>query len=358
LSSNEEQMNRICAEFEKTGNFSGTCLVKREDSVLSAYACGLAHKGFNAPNTMNTLFNTASVGKVFTAVSVLLLIERGEFIFSDRITELVDLKGTEIPDDVTVEHLLTHSSGIADDADEEDGEDYSALFVDRPNYSIRNTVDFLPQFAYKKPRFKAGTGIRYNNCAFVLLGLAVEKYSGRDYRSFVAENILGPCRLENTAFCSIDEVSVNTAEGYIAITGGDGHFMGWKKSIYLFPPIGTPDGGIYSTAPDLDKFMRSLVNRSLLSDKYSELIMRPHSEFTWNKKCGRDRRLCVRPGYALEFAEDDGKPRLIFKEGSFPGFVTIMSYYPEIGTTVNILSNHDFHIWELHRRLEAVIMNS
>jgi CubicO group peptidase (beta-lactamase class C family) len=66
------------------------------------------------------------------------------------------LKGTTIPTDVSIYNLLTHTSGITDDADEEAEENYSDLFIDKPNYSIRNTSDFLPQFAYKRPLFKAG----------------------------------------------------------------------------------------------------------------------------------------------------------------------------------------------------------
>jgi CubicO group peptidase (beta-lactamase class C family) len=95
-----------------------------------------------------------------------MLIEKGLLHFEDKITDIIDLKGTEISSDVTIYNLLTHTSGIADDADEEAGEDYADLFINKPNYSIRNTADFLPQFAYKKSLFKAGTDVRYNNCAF------------------------------------------------------------------------------------------------------------------------------------------------------------------------------------------------
>ena len=109
---------------------------------------GFAHRGFGIPNNIHTMFDTASVTKVFTATAVLLLIEKGLLHFDDRITDIIDLADTAIPTDVTIYHLLTHTSGIADDADEEAGEKYSDLFISKPNYSIRNTNDFLPQFAY------------------------------------------------------------------------------------------------------------------------------------------------------------------------------------------------------------------
>jgi len=124
---------------------------------------------------MQTKFDTASITKLFTAVAIVQLIDNGAIRLDDQITELLDLSGTAIPDDVTISHLLTHTSGIADDADEEEGESYEDLFKNKPNYSIRNCIDFLPQFAYKKPKFKAGTKVSYNNCAFVLLVLATRK---------------------------------------------------------------------------------------------------------------------------------------------------------------------------------------
>ena len=258
----DTDLKRICDDFVKNHYFSGTCLIKQDNNILLEYACGMAHKGFQIPNNIDTKFNTASITKVFTAVAVLQMIEQGTFSLTDKITDLVDLSGTKIPNDVTVEHLLTHSSGIANDVD--DDESYNTYFLDLPNYSIRNTADFLPYFAYKNPLFKAGTAAKYNDCAFVLLGLAIEKYSGDDYRTFVREHIIEPLQLKNTAFCAIDEVNENTAEGYFRIRDEDGKFVKWRKNIYSYPPIGTPDGGIYSSVGDLIDFMKSFRKGTLL----------------------------------------------------------------------------------------------
>gem|GEM_PF-6351204 len=142
----DTDLKRICDDFVKNHYFSGTCLIKQDNNILLEYACGMAHKGFQIPNNIDTKFNTASITKVFTAVAVLQMIEQGTFSLTDKITDLVDLSGTKIPNDVTVEHLLTHSSGIANDVD--DDESYNTYFLDLPNYSIRNTADFLPYFLY------------------------------------------------------------------------------------------------------------------------------------------------------------------------------------------------------------------
>ena len=163
---------RLRAVYQTYKNdFSGVCLVTQGSATLLSEANGLANRDFNVANSINTRFDTASVTKVFTSTAILQLVEQGKLKLDDKIHNIVNLKGTAIPEDIRIEHLLNHTSEIADDADEEAGEDYSTLFIDKPNYSIRNCVDFLPQFAYKPPIFKAGTNVRYNNCAFILLGM-------------------------------------------------------------------------------------------------------------------------------------------------------------------------------------------
>ncbi|WP_100489104.1 serine hydrolase domain-containing protein [Sporolactobacillus pectinivorans] len=347
---------QIADEFYQNHDFSGTCLVKKGDTVLFSCAHGFAHRGFQIPNRLDTKFDTASVTKLFTATAILLLVENGKLKLDARITDIINLEGTEIPSDVTIEHSLTHTSGIADDADEEAGENYSDLFVDKPNYSIRKTVDLLPQFVHKKPLFKAGTGVRYNNCAFVLLGLAIEKLAGTDYRTFVMENIVKPCGLNNTRFCAMDEVSENAVEGYTTCEDADGHLTGWKKNIYSYPPIGTPDRGIYSTVEDLDKFLRYLKAGNHLSKPYGTLLFQPHCLFTRPfTKWKPVPYATIRTGYGFKFVEFDQKIFCVRKDGMNDGVAAMLSYYPETDASIVILSNQDCNIWEMHRRMQTVL---
>ncbi len=334
--------------------FSGTCLIKNSSEIIFFAASGLANRDYNIPNTINTMCDTASVTKTFTAAAILLLAEEGRIKLNDRITEIIDLTGTKIPSDVTVEHLLSHTSGIADDADEEAGEDYSALFIEKPNYSIRECKDFLPQFACKEPNFKAGTNVRYNNCAFVLLGLALEKLTGRDYRSFVTERIFKPCGMNHTAFYAKDELCPGAAEGYFAIRDEKGELIKWKKNIYSYPPIGTPDGGAYTTVGDLDLFMRAIQKGTLLSQELSKAFLQPHCEFTREASCGCTWRM----GYAFEFLERDGRIVCIYKEGVNAGVDAMFSYYPEWDISLNLLSNQEGGLWKMHEEMRQVLLES
>jgi len=333
--------------------FSGTILIADSSGIAYTDASGYANCDFCVPNRIDTRFDTASVTKVFTAVATLQLVEKGIINFDTRITDIIDLAGTKIPSDVTIEHLLTHTSGIADDADEEAGEDYAALFINKPNYSIRECNDFLPQFAYKEPMFKAGTNVRYNNCAFILLGLAIEKTNGVSYRKYVTDNIFKRCRMERTCFQSKDDICPDTAEGYYPIYDDKGDFVKWKKNIYAYPPIGTADSGAYTTVTDLYKFWTSIQNDILLTHEYSNMMKLPHCDFIKANRHGTQYF-----GYAIELIESEGKLFCIYKDGVNSGVAALMSYYPELDIYLNILSNQDGSIWKLNREIRTAIMDA
>lgn len=326
-------------------------MIKKGDKIAFAEAYGWAHRGFKVPNHIDTMFDTASITKLFTATAILQLVDQGKLSLHDRIADIIDLTGTRIPGDVTLTHLLTHTSGIADDADEELGESYEALFVTKPNYSIRNCADFIPQFAYKEPKFKAGTQVSYNNCAFVLLGLAIEQVTSGKYRDFVEKHIFEPCQMSNTAFYAKDDADAPIAEGYDAIRT-DGHKVVWRKNIYAFPPIGTADGGAFTTVGDLDLFMRALTQGKLLSAKLTAEIMKPHTNMEQTYSWGK-----VVNGYGFHFTYDlQGKLIRMYKEGSNAGVAAMLAYYPEIDATNIILANQSCDVWELHREAEKMLL--
>lgn len=315
-------------------------LIKQENNTLFELTTGYAHKGYAIKNHMYTRFDTASITKLFTAAGIVLLESEGKLKFTDNIHDIVDLSGTEIPTDVEIRHLLTHTSGIADDADEENGEDYSALFINFPNYAIRDNKDFMKNFAYKIPNFKAGTALRYNNCAFVLLGLVIEKLTGIGYREFITENIFKAFGMEETCFHAMDFIATDIAEGYYLSD------KEWRKNIYSYPPIGTGDSGAYSTVYDLDKFIRTLK----VSPIYSKLLT-PQVEL--KRPRGND---FIRYGYAFEFTLRDGEIISIYKEGCNAGVCNIIAYYPKPDITFTILGNQDCNVWRLHDEVQEILL--
>jgi hypothetical protein len=155
----------------------------------------------------------------------------------------------------------------------------------------------------------------------------------------------------------MDEVNDNTAEGYKSVYDNDGRRVGFKKNIYCYPPIGTPDGGAYTTVEDLDIFLRAIKNNIILSESYSKMLLTPHCEFTKPSSWNEVSSVKVRTGYAFEFLEIDNETFCIFKEGANDGVSAMFSYYPEADITISILSNHNSNVWAMHREMQTEIYN-
>lgn len=350
-------MESICEEYAANNNFSGVCMLTLCGEPIFAKAWGFANRSFKVPNQVHTRFDTASITKLFTASAILQLAEGEKLKLTDRITDIINLSGTEIPTDVTIEQLLNHTSGIADDADEEAGEDYSALFVSSPNYGFRECRDFLKNFAYKKPNFKAGTNVRYCNCSYILLGLAIEQITGRNYRDYVACNVFKKAGMNRSGFFSMDEINGNVAEGYKSIKDRNGKITGYRKNIYSYPPTGTPDGGAYTTAGDLNKFLRALKSNILFNKTFTEMMMRPHCRFSQSAERYAIPGLYKKNGYAFEFllSEDIPEPFCIYKDGQNDGVSARLSYYPQKDISLVILSNQDCNVPAMTRAVQQEI---
>lgn len=353
----KKSIENICNENAANHNFSGVCMLNVNGETIFAKAYGYANRAFKVLNHIDTKFDTASITKLFTAAAILQLMEQDKLKLEDKVTEIIDLSGTEIPTDVTIEHLLNHTSGIADDADEEAGEDYSALFIESPNYALRECRDFLKNFAYKKPNFKAGTNVRYCNCSYILLGLVLEKITGQNFRDYFTSNIFEKADMSNTGFFSMDGINGNTAEGYKSIEDANGKIVGYKKNIYCYPPQGTPDGGVYTTAEDINKFLSAIKNNVLLNKKYSNIFLQPHSDFTNSEDWYEIPGLYKKNGYAFEcfMLKNKETPFCIYKDGQNDGVSAKFSYYPEKDISLVLLANQDCDVWSMTKSIQLEI---
>lgn len=126
------------------GNFRGNVYIVQGNSILCENVTGYADLVNEVPNVLETKFASASAGKVFVAVAILQLIERGKIKFEDTLGTLLDIDLYCIDKDVTVEQLLNHTYGVPDYFDESVMEEYEELWVDYPNYKIRHNSDLLP----------------------------------------------------------------------------------------------------------------------------------------------------------------------------------------------------------------------
>ncbi len=262
----------------RAGEFSGAILIRRGRTDLFRRAYGYASRTWNLKNTPSTRFRIASVGKLMTAAVIMQLIEAGKVSLSTRIVKLLGLTETSIPPEVTVYHLLTMTSGIADWINEE-AEDFEALWArfrhDHPLYLLRQSADYLPIFSQLEPYGPIGEKFRYSNAGFILLGLAIEKVTGVPYFDYVRRNIFQPARMSDTDFLDLDDVAPNVADGYVLATDAGGTSGGWRKNIYTTTAGGAADGGETSTLDDLARFLRALRGGKLCAKELVSEMLTP-----------------------------------------------------------------------------------
>jgi CubicO group peptidase (beta-lactamase class C family) len=331
-------------------SFSGVVRVDGPGGPWFAQAYGLASPTWGVPCTLHTRFDTASITKLFTAVATLQQIEAGAFALDTSVTEYLGLSGTQISPDVTPYHLLTHTSGIGDDADEEAGERYEDLWVDTPNYAVTETEQMLPNFVNRAPNFAPGEGCRYCNGSYILLGLMVERATGRSYRDYVTERVFAAAGMTRAGFFRMDVVEADVAEGVNPILDTEGNVTGWRRNIYSYPPIGSPDGGAHVTADDLMRFFAALRNGRLLGPESVEAITTPKVRHS-DRPPGEHLM-----GFGFEFETDaSGNVRSMWKEGINVGVSGALAYYPSRELTVVVLSNMEEGAWEPLRIIDRLV---
>jgi CubicO group peptidase (beta-lactamase class C family) len=332
--------------------FSGVVLIRRDETTVFSGAYGWATRRWAVPVSSTTRFDTASITKLFTAVAALQLVGEGRLGLDVPIVEVVDLSGTTISPAVTLRHLLTHTSGIADDADEEAGEDYEALWAEKPCYSVIETRDWLPQLAYKPARFDPGVGCRYCNVGYILVGLAIEAVTGTSYRDYVGNAVFGRAEMSASGFFDRREAVPDVAEGWDPVLDSTGNRTGWTQNIFSYPPIGCPDSGALVSADDLVRFAQAVRAGRLLSAELTEQFLTPqvlhHERDDW----------AVWYGFGLEFViGENGTVRNTYKDGANAGASGIVRYYPADDLDVVVLSNSADGAWppidEIHRLIQA-----
>jgi CubicO group peptidase (beta-lactamase class C family) len=347
-----ETLNQYFKDLEEKDEFSGVVLITRGDTELYSGAFGYASRTWKIRNSLDVRFDTASITKLFTTAAIIQLIDQELLSFETSVIEYLGLEGTTISDEVNVFHLLTHTSGIGDDCEEEDGEVYEDLWKTKPNYSIRNTEDFLPQFVHKEPNFPPGQGCRYCNCSFVLLGLMIEKATGMSYRDYVRKHIFEKAKMPRSDFFDMGQVTENVAEGSDPIRNEDGIITGWKRNIYSYPPIGSPDSGAHVTARDLDRFLRALQSGQLLSQELTKALFSPHVDYK-----EKDDWL-MKYGYCFWFyVEKNGNVICLQKEGINAGVSGVIRYFPELDINVVILSNMEEGVWEPVWKIHELVVD-
>ncbi|MBH0229775.1 serine hydrolase domain-containing protein [Halobacillus yeomjeoni] len=326
----------VSSTIENEG-FSGSIVVKVGSETRLAQANGDADRANGRRNGIETRFGIASGSKLFTAVAIAKLVEEGSLSFE---TPIKDIFGDEFPNfhkDLTVHHLLTHTSGIPDYFDEAVMDNYEDLWKEIPMYQIRKTEDFFPLFKDKAMMFHPGEKFHYNNAGYIMLGYIVEKLSGMSIQQFIQEQIFIPAGMMDSGYFRLDQLPERCAWGHIQLDDGR-----WKTNMYSVPVIGGADGGAFVTGPDMVKFWEAFMENALFSEEVTGQMLNPFVSV----KEG------VQYGYGIWINSKDNKVSKYHVMGYDPGVSFHSAYYPETNGIAVILSNQCSGAFSITKAIE------
>ena len=338
-------VNRLAA----ADAFSGTLLIAKDGRPIFRTVHGLASKAYQVPNRLDTKFSIASVGKMFTAVSIAQLEEQGKLSYTDPIGKyLTDYPNQEVARKVTIHHLLTHSSGL--------GDTYSAKYICRKGI-LKQVKDWLPLFIDdpKPLAFEPGTRWQYSNQGFILLGAIIEKVSGENFFNYIQKHIFDPAGMVNTGYYEGDRDTPNMAMGYTNFEdlGEDNYqfHLGERRNVSLYNGArGGPTGGASSTLDDLLRFQLALRDNKLISAKSLELLT---STKILARKYDANQTYW---GYGFELELVNGQ-RVIGHGGGDLGVSSGIRWYPDSGDySFVVLSNYDRGGILVNYKLEEMIV--
>ncbi|MEJ6952413.1 serine hydrolase domain-containing protein [Natronospora cellulosivora (SeqCode)] len=327
-------------DFIKEQEFSGVVRIEEDGRVIFNEAYGYADRNNLIVNRTDTKFGIASGCKLFTAIAILQLVEKGALYLETYLDDCLDFSFPNFDSEIKVCHLLNHSSGIPDYFDEELMDDFSVLWESTPMYKIRNLEDFLPMFREGQMDFKPGERFKYNNAGFIVLGLIVEAVSGMNFRDFVQKNIFEACDMSNSGYYALDKSPGNTAYGYEKDESGE-----WKTNIYSIPVIGGSDGGAFTTTEDLAKLWKALLSYELLSEELTVEMLKDQIQVEDD---------CYY-GLGIWLIKKDNKTIQYYICGEDPGVTMISSVFPEKNVTFSILANSEYGTWDISGKIEELM---
>jgi CubicO group peptidase (beta-lactamase class C family) len=329
----EGSVDRVAAE---TG-FSGVVRVDRADDVQLAKAYGLAHRGCHIANAVDTRFAIASGTKGLTALTVVSLIEEGRLEPATTARSVLGKDLPQIDDEVTVEQLLAHRSGIGDYVDEEAGHAVTDYVLPVPVHELATTEQYLRVLGGHPSKFAPDERFSYSNSGYVVLALLAERASGTPFHELVQQRVCGPAGMHDTEFLRSDELPGGAALGYLAVDG-------LRTNVLHLPVRGSGDGGIYSTAADIRAMWTALFGGEIVSPDWVAAMLRPRSDVPSESM-----------RYGLGFWLHQSRDVAIL-EGSDAG-VSFRAVHDRAGRFAHtVLSNTTSGAWPITRRLDEVLM--
>lgn len=302
------RMEQVIQSYVHPGQFMGSVLVARDGNILLSKGYGDADVEWEIPNAPTTKFRIGSMTKQFTATSILLLEERGKLKVEDPVKKYMP-DAPAAWDKVTIQSLLTHTSGIPS-------------FTSFPDYHATEAIPTTPEqlvarFRDKPLEFQPGEKWEYSNSGYVLLGYLIEKISGQSYKDFLEENIFKPVGMRDSGYDSNQAIVPRRASGYSPGAKGP------ANAGYIDMTIPFSAGALYSTTEDLLRWETALFGGNVLSAaSLTKMTTAFKSDY----------------GFGLMIHTVNGRKE-VEHGGGFEGFNTEMQYFPEEKLAIIVLGN-------------------
>lgn len=301
--------------------YSGAILVAKGDEILLNKGYGMANYEENIHNEPYSVFAIGSLSKSFTAAAIMQLQEKQLLNVDDPISKYID--GHERGDDITIHHLLTHTSGLI----------RSGLMYGLNGVSLKENIEYINRASLL---FEPGEDYSYSNAGYNILAAIIEKVSGKSYNDYIRDNIFIPLEM-NTSRCGIDDsYGDNQSIGYRILTGDP-----MKLPMFNFSKL-LGSGNIYSTVEDLYKFDRALYSDKLLSKESLDNMFKSYSDSNY--------------GYGWGVAERFGHKE-VSHNGHIDGYYSSILRYPDDDYVLIFLTNNSDYtaLYEVSETMAAIV---
>lgn len=323
------RLNNYLQSAHHAYRFNGVALVVHKNNVILNKGYGFSDMNSQMPNTPDTRFPILSITKTFTATIILRLQDEKKLSVDDKLTKYFPdyPEGSKI----TIHHLLTHSSGIYNYSNDV-GEEDSAIV----NYPV-SKERVLSHFRDKPLNFPPGKYYSYNNSGFFLLGLIIEKVTGKPYETVVREYIFTPLGMTQSGFDFNGLPKTIKAQGY--------QFWDSEKAIpykHFDSTFAYATGAIYSTTNDMLKWSRAITDGEILTPKTWKLAFGPKIQ---------------NYGYGWQTGEFSGK-KYVKHSGGYPGYMSEFIYYPDENLTIVLLNNfgtYGENVWAVGMGISSAV---
>ena len=330
-----QTIGRIADAFTARDLFSGVILIAKDDQIILEKAYGKASIAWDAPMTLQTRLNVASIGKMMTGVSIAQLVDAHKLSYDDVVGKLLpDYPDKNVRERVTVRQLLSHTSGLGP-------KDY----YEGPSWltrsRLRSVADYMRLVEETTPLGAEPGKYLYMNSGYVILGAIIERVTGVSFYDYVQEHIFKPAGMTHSFYPEIDSEAPNVAVPLTNLFNNGEHYLYRlgrpRNAIYELAARGGPQGGAYVTARDLFAFEKALRAGTLVSTaRYAEMTM-PQS----GSGAGASGLTGVaREGLGIEVVTRNGHTFYGHTGGDL-GVASLVYWYPDTGYTTIILSNRD-----------------